>query len=130
MENSLSSIFQKGISVDNNVNKVLWKHLPDKPVTEFEHYFQGGSCNKCSWWYGQKGRIHCPHPDPYPGSPADIAEEIRKWMEKADIELGSSYCNELIQILKISNPQLAIIEMALHATPTDKINAFIKVMEG
>jgi len=81
-------------------NKILWDKL--RGVTEHKHkeIFKSKNndfyCVKCNTFRNKADRNKsCPIPDPYPGTPADIAKEIRVFMAKQDWKTTSSYYNNI-----------------------------------
>jgi hypothetical protein len=141
----------------HETNRILWEHLGDEngeSVTEFKH--KDGEwvewsieCGKCKSLiktgdpedaraitkYNDTGNHPCPIPDQYPGSDADVAEDIRVWMEKADEATVMLYFTRLEIIWESradsNGLQPSIFEawLLFICTPQDKIKAFIKVMK-
>lgn len=116
--------------------KRLWRAL--RGVTEFEHdlgYSYGSEqpiCRRCSDLYKE----NC-DPIEFPGTEADIAEEIRVWMEKQPDTLQAEWIRSLYDIpwKQANSIQLGvavgvILVFILKTTPADKIKAFLSLKEN
>jgi hypothetical protein len=115
---------------------ILWREL--RGVVEFEHSdivspALGGQseCRKCRQTAAEIcDGCQC-DPDPFPGSLADIAEEIRVWILKADNETAKDYillvAQQCSEFGNISAPILAAW-LTAHCTPIDKIKAFTELL--
>ena len=81
-------------------------------------------CSKCD----AKEIIPCPIPDPITESDADIAEEIRVWMEKADSIERIGYGKNLrVMWIKTDYENSFECWKLFHATPSDKIRSFFEL---
>ena len=111
---------------------VLWRVLAGQEDPEFYHNYHQQTvirCIKCDAILAEEGdnRI-CRIPDPYPGTDADIAEEIEnsfKTVQKIIDWKRLCYKNH-----PDYKPKMDLEDfIKLRLTPADKINAFISMME-
>jgi len=121
----------------NERDRSLWKHL--KGVEEFKHknWHEPGLsklCFKCEQYYGDGGSNSgiCSEPDPYKGSDADVAEEIRVWLEKAEDDDFAKYYFRLHKRSGIERVDRSGFTdwLLAECTPADRIDAFIEMMKG
>ncbi len=89
-------------------------------------------CNELVSWKDHCEKYNCPVSNKFPGSDADIAEEIRVWMKEQCSETQYKYFEIIhkawldVAIKDFSDE--AFSEWLLHqVTPADKIQSFLKL---
>jgi hypothetical protein len=104
-----------------------WEPVPNG-ITKDQH-----RCKRCYRYTPTEGlevKSPCPEvplwPDPLPV----LAEEIRKWMEKADVKIQCEYSQALAELSKDRNDgAMYLCWLIFDCTPTDRIQAFLNLGE-
>jgi hypothetical protein len=125
----------KGAVMTNEQNKILWEQLEPK-IDPLRHDWEGESigeavCSKCGSKYTEGA---CTVAKKFPGSDADIAEEIRVWMcSQSEDDIVSDYWGELHnahgRFEKEKSSLLFPCWLGFRCTPIEKINAFAAMFQ-